>query len=125
MNELLKEYIFDLLVYTKGSPMIFTRLYFWGFYTIVFAIFSILYKKITVRNLFLFLASIFFYYKTSGLYFTLLLFTICIDYFIGHAMARSSRELRRQLLLTLSVSLNLFILGYFKYAYFFTESTIT
>lgn len=122
MNELVREYLLNLLIYTKDSPMIFTRLYFWGFYAVVFAVFSIIHKKITVRNLFLFLASIFFYYKTSGLYFTLLLFTICTDYFIGHAIDRSTLKLRRQLLLTLSIALNLFILGYFKYAYFFTES---
>ena len=122
MSDYLWEYIIRLLVYSEEDPMIFTRLYFWGFFTFVFCVFSILQRKITVRNLFLFLVSVFFYYKTSGLYFTLLLFTICSDYIIGHVLFRTDALIKRRLLLALSVSLNLFILCYFKYAYFFTDS---
>ncbi len=111
-----------LFLYSKEDPMIFTDLYFWGFFTVVYAVFAIVHKKITVRNLFLLLVSIFFYYKTSGLYFTLLLFTVCSDFVIGHTLARKNNEMVRRTLLGLSVSINLFILFYFKYAYFFTDS---
>lgn len=116
------DYLWKLLSYTEGDPMIFTGVYFWGFFSLVFAIFSVLHQRITLRNLFLFLVSIFFYYKTSGLYFVLLLTTICSDFMIGHLIHRSSHQLKRKILITLSVTINLFILFYFKYAYFFTDS---
>lgn len=122
MNEIYKEYIIKLLTYSPANPLIFTGVYFWGFFAVVFGIFSIIHKRITLRNLFLFVASIFFYYKTSGLYFTLLLLTIFYDYFIGHSIYKSQNSLVRKLWLTLSIVLNLSILAYFKYAYFFTDS---
>ncbi|MCO6494231.1 MAG: MBOAT family protein, partial [Bacteroidetes bacterium] len=122
MNEVYKEFIIKLLSYSPKDPLIFTGVYFWGFFAVVFGIFSIIHKRITLRNLFLFLTSIFFYYKTSGLYFTLLLLTICYDYFIGHKIYKSQNNLVRKSWLILSVTLNLLILGYFKYAYFFTDS---
>jgi alginate O-acetyltransferase complex protein AlgI len=122
MGEYIREQWMQLFLYREDAPMIFTNFYFWGFFTIVYFVFSILHKRITVRNLFLFLVSIFFYYKTSGFYFTLLLFTICSDFLIGHRLFLTNNVLKRRLLLSLSVSINLLILGYFKYAYFFTES---
>jgi len=122
MPDIIKDYLLELLNFSEDSPMIFTRFYFWGFFAVVFFVFSIIHKRITARNLFLFLVSVFFYYKTSGLYFTLLLFTICSDFLIGHALAKSTHLLQRRLLLSLSIFVNLFILFYFKYAYFFTDS---
>ncbi len=122
MNNYIQEYLIQLLSFNKNSPIIFTGVYFWGFFTIVFAIFSVIHKKITIRNLFLFLVSIFFYYKTSGLYFTLLLFTIVSDYFIGKKLFTTENKLHRKLLVIWSVGANLSILAYFKYAYFFTDS---
>lgn len=122
MNEFIKEYIIQLLTYSPKNPLIFTGVYFWGFFAVVFAVFSVIHKRITLRNLFLFVASIFFYYKTSGLYFTLLLATIIYDYFIGLSMYKTQHPFLRKCWIVLSVTLNLFILAYFKYAYFFTDS---
>lgn len=122
MYDYIGDYIRKLLTYSEGDPMIFTGAYFWGFFTVVFAIFSLIHRRIPLRNLFLLAVSIFFYYKTSGLYFMLLLFTVTSDFFIGHRLYRTTSSLQRKLFLTLSVSINLFILFYFKYAYFFTES---
>ena len=122
MNSFAKEYLLKLLRFDAESPLIFTGLYFWVFFTLVFTVFAALQNRITWRNFFLFLTSIFFYYKTSNLYFVLLLFTVCSDFVIGHRLYKSHKPIVRSLLLALSVTLNLFILFYFKYAYFFTES---
>lgn len=122
MNNYIVEYINTLLSFNKNSPIIFTGAYFWVFFAIVFAIFSVIHKKITIRNLFLFLVSIFFYYKTSGLYFTLLLFTIVSDYFIGKKLFKTGNKTLRKFLVVWSVGANLSILAYFKYTYFFTDS---
>jgi len=66
--------------------------------------------------------SLFFYFKTSGVFVTLLLFTICSDYFWGKRIHNSKSETGRRFFLAASVILNLTLLCYFKYAYFFTES---
>lgn len=80
MYDYIVDYIRKLLTFSAGDPMIFTGAYFWGFFTVVFAVFSLIHKRIPLRNLFLLAVSIFFYYKTSGLYFMLLLFTVTSDF---------------------------------------------
>lgn len=109
-------------VYTKGQPVIFTQLYFWGFFAIVLTLYSLVYKKNTLRTIFLLLVSFFFYYKTSGVFIILLLFTICSDYNWGRLIYKSKSLRIKKLLVAVSMILNLSLLCYFKYAYFFVES---
>ncbi len=122
MEQYANEYLIKMLSYSADNPMIFTRSFFWIFFTVVFLFFSILYKRITLRNLFLFLVSVYFYYKTSGFYFVLLLFTVCSDYTIAQLIYRINKKWIQRVLLGVSVTVNLSILAYFKYAYFFTDS---
>jgi len=71
--------------------MIFTRLYFWGFFLIVLLFYSLLYKRKALRNFYLFAISYFFYYKTGGLFVFILLFSTIADYLLGHAIYRAKR----------------------------------
>ena len=66
--------------------------------------------------------SLFFYFKTSGVFVVLLIFTICSDYLWGILIHRSRSPWKRRFFLGVSVVLNLSLLCYFKYAYFFVES---
>ena len=116
------DWIYDLFEFSKKYPMDFTQMGFWVFFFIVYTGFAFVYKRLFVRNLFLFLVSCFFYYKTSGLFVMLLLFSTVTDFYFGRQIDRSEDEGRRKLFVTLSVTLNLLVLSYFKYAYFFTES---
>ncbi|WP_454982421.1 MBOAT family O-acyltransferase [Capnocytophaga granulosa] len=116
------EWIYDLFEFSKKYPMDFTQMGFWVFFFIVYTGFAFVYKRLFVRNLFLFLVSCFFYYKTSGLFVMLLLFSTVTDFYFGRQIDRSENEGRRKLFVTLSVTLNLLVLSYFKYAYFFTDS---
>ena len=102
--------------------MDFTQMGFWVFFFIVYTGFAFVYKRLFVRNLFLFLVSCFFYYKNSGLFVMLLLFSTVTDFYCGRQIDISENEGRRKLFVTLSVTLNLLVLSYFKYAYFFTDS---
>ena len=106
------------LTYSENSPLLFTQLYFWVFFALVMGAYSLVYKQTARRNVFLFLVSLFFYYKTSGFYFIILLFSTVVDFFIGRAIYRNKVNWQRQSLVALSVVVNLFVLGYFKYAYF-------
>lgn len=115
-------YLKPWFVYTKGQPVIFTQLYFWGFFAVVLGIYSLLYRQNKARTIYLLLVSFFFYYKTSGVFLILLLFTIVSDYNWGRLIATSSSVARKKLYLTCSLVLNLSLLCYFKYAYFFVDS---
>ena len=121
LNDLLT-YLKPYFHYVKGQPVIFTQLYFWGFFAVVLAIYSLLYKKNTLRTFYLLLVSFFFYYKTSGIFLILLIFTICSDYNWGRLIYQAKSIKRKKLYLTVSMIINLSLLCYFKYAYFFTES---
>jgi D-alanyl-lipoteichoic acid acyltransferase DltB (MBOAT superfamily) len=111
----------SILGYNPELPMIFTRSAFWWFFAAALAGYTLVYERQSWRNAYLFLVSLFFYYKTAGLFFLLLLFSTAADYGLGHLIYRSQGRWRAAYLWT-SVALNLGILAYFKYAYFFTES---
>lgn len=102
--------------------MIFTGLEFWIFFLVIFPLFAILYKKSTARNAYLALVSFYFYYKTSGSFIVLLLFTILLGFYAGKYIAKSDNKKRRQLFLGISVTLLLFFLFFFKYAYLFVDT---
>lgn len=109
------------LLYDPERPLLFTQLYFWGFFAFVLLVYSFIHKEKAARNAFLFLTSLFFYYKTSGFFFLILIFSTLVDFVIGHAIHGSKSKTAKQLWVALSVSVNLLVLGYFKYAYFFTD----
>jgi len=121
------EYLKSIFLYDKESPLIFTRFFFWGFFAVVLAGYSFVYnsRNRSLRAGYLFAASLFFYYKSSGFFFFILLFSTFVDFFIGKGIYTSKSKLIKKLLLALSVVVNLSLLGYFKYAYFFTESLNT
>lgn len=110
----------NIFLFYEDSPMLFTQLFFWVFFAIVLTVYSVLYKKKTVRNAYLFLISLFFYYKSGGFYFFLLIFSTLADYYLGHKINNSQIKKNKKLFLTLSVMINLGVLGYFKYSEFFT-----
>ncbi|MBL6660633.1 MAG: MBOAT family protein [Crocinitomicaceae bacterium] len=112
----------NLLTFDENHPLIFTQLDFWIFFLMVIAIFSYIHKFKLTRSIFLFVASLFFYFKTSGLLVLLLFSSIVINYFIGKGVWNSVSILKKKTFVTLSVLFNILTLGYFKYAYFFTES---
>lgn len=109
------------LRYSAKNPIIFTEISFWVFFAVVLFTYQGFHKRIALRNAFLFLVSIYFYYKTSGTFFFLLLFSTWIDYHIGKRLHRTRVEWGRKLWVALSVVTNLGVLCYFKYPYFFAE----
>jgi D-alanyl-lipoteichoic acid acyltransferase DltB (MBOAT superfamily) len=110
------------LSYDPEHPLIFTRLFFWGFFAVVLLGYAFVYNKVNVRTIYLLAASFFFYYQTSGVFLILLIFTIISDYNWGRLLARTETPWKRRAYLTISVVLNLTLLCYFKYAFFFTEN---
>ena len=115
------EFLRNVFLFKENSPLLFTQFYFWAFFAIVYAVFSLVHSKRLLRNTFLFFVSLFFYYKTSGLFVLILLFVTCSDFLIAKRIHRASSERRRRAWLVLSVAIDLGLLCYFKYAYFLTD----
>ena len=118
MNQLLS----DILLFNPREPMIFTRLFFWGFYLVVLLVYSCIYRQRALRNAFLFLASLFFYWKTSGLFFMILVFSTFSDFYLGKLIHHARRKGWKVFGVALSVVINLFLLSYFKYTYLFVDT---
>lgn len=112
----------EIFSFLESKPLLFTQLYFWVFFGVVLLGFSAIYKQKTARNAYLFLVSLFFYWKTSGWFVSILLASTLFDYLIGFRIYAANTKVRKQLWLSLSIFINLFFLVYFKYAYFFTEA---
>ena len=77
------------------------------------------------RMLFLIAASLVFYGLWDWRYIPLLLATTLVDWVAGHYLATSEAEgasRRRKLILAAAVTINLALLGYFKYRGFFVDS---
>lgn len=116
------DYLKHIFLYNEESPLIFTRFFFWGFFAVVLTGYTYLYKKKPLRNTYLFLVSLFFYYKTGGLFFFILIFSTLVDFFIGKAIYNTPKKLHKKLFVALSISINLGVLAFFKYDYFLTET---
>ena len=120
--ELLKAELWSFFLFDPKSPFIFTADKFWIFLFFVLLVDAFVYKQKAIRHGFLFVVSIFFYYKTTDLYFILLLFTALWDFLIGKIIHGLKNQTKRKMLLVASILMNLGILSYFKYAYFFTDA---
>ena len=94
----------------------------WAFFSFMLIFYSYQDKNQAIRNTFLFAASLFFYYKSSGLFFAILIVSTFIDYFIGEGIYKTKSKSFRKILVVTSVTTNLLILALFKYAYFFSDS---
>ncbi|MBE9468673.1 MAG: MBOAT family protein [Bacteroidetes bacterium] len=99
----------------------FTQLYFWIFFAVVLIFYSAIYKNKALRNAYLFFISLFFYYKSGGYFFSLLIFSTIVDYFLGKLIYKSDKKLNKKIFLSLSIIVNLGVLSYFKYSYFFAD----
>ena len=109
------------LTYSSECPLLFTQVYFWIFLGLVLLFYSFLDKTTRARNAYLFGVSLFFYYKTSGFYFVILLVSTLADFLIGNRIYTTKADWKKKSWLAVSVIVNLFILLYFKYAYFFAD----
>ena len=110
-----------LFSFDPNSPLLFTQFYFWAFFAIVYAVFALIGDRRLLRNSFLFFTSLLFYFKTSGLSVLILLFVTCSDFLIAKRIAASADQGRRRAWLVLSVCVDLILLCYFKYSYFFAD----
>ena len=111
----------EIFSFNESRPLLFTQFYFWAFFAFVMAVFSLVHNRCLLRNAFLFAVSLFFYFKTSGLFLLILVFSVVFNFFLAKHIHSADNASKKKRLLALSVIINLFVLCYFKYAYFFTD----
>tara|TARA_R110002073_G_scaffold72537_1_gene177586 strand:- start:608658 stop:610094 length:1437 start_codon:yes stop_codon:yes gene_type:complete len=103
--------------------MLFNSIEFAIFLPIVFILYwFVANRNLKLQNILLVVASYVFYGWWDWRFLSLIVFSSLVDYFIGISLSKEERLKKRQLLLWLSIFVNLGFLGFFKYYNFFTES---
>ena len=104
------------------------------FHTIDFAIFLpivfILYwffagKRVNLQNSLIVVSSYVFYGLWDWRFLSLIVFSTIVDYSVGYKLKKEKNQIKRKLLLWISILVNLGILGFFKYYNFFLENFIS
>ncbi|HKK75407.1 MAG TPA: MBOAT family O-acyltransferase [Saprospiraceae bacterium] len=111
-----------LFEYLPERPMLFNSSVFLLFFILFYGGYLLLLRRINLRILYTLAFSIFFYYKSSGVYFVLLLLSTLIDFGLGHYIYHAANQTKRRLFLILSLATNLGMLLYFKYTNFLISS---
>lgn len=95
------------------------------FLFLFFPIFLLLYSLLPFRRIVIILFSLLFYTWGEGYFVMLLLFTVLINYVTGNCIVKYiDCPKTSKLWLGVGISLNLLILGYFKYCSFFSNSVL-
>ncbi|MBL7775807.1 MAG: MBOAT family protein, partial [Saprospiraceae bacterium] len=85
------------------------------------AIYRVLQPYDRMRIYWCILFSIYFYYKSSGIFFLLLIASVVIDFHLARWIERAPTKAAKKGLLVLSLAANLGMLAYFKYTNYFFE----
>lgn len=101
--------------------MLFTQLEFPLFFLVVL-LGAWLCQRRNTRNLLLLVTSYYFYAYWDYRFCGLLLLSTVVDYFVANWMGQSQHAHVRRVLLSISLAVNLGVLGFFKYFNFFVES---
>ncbi|MDE6206569.1 MAG: MBOAT family protein [Muribaculaceae bacterium] len=114
-------HLVDLLKYDATQPMLFSSGTFWALFLIFMPLYGMLKRRWWQMAVFTVLFSLFFYYKSSGVFVALLFGTSVLDWGVSRLMGvpgHRSRTFRRWCV-AVSLCTSLGILAYFKYANFF------
>lgn len=99
--------------------MLFSSGLFWVLFLLFLPLYGLLKSSKSKMVVFVVLFSLYFYYKSSGLFFLMLIGTSLIDWLVSKAIYNESRRKVKLAYMWGSILLSLSILGYFKYANFF------
>jgi D-alanyl-lipoteichoic acid acyltransferase DltB (MBOAT superfamily) len=102
--------------------MLFNTLIFWAFFAIVLVVFYS--SRGSARKVVLLAASYTFYGMWDWRFLSLIIISTLTDYICARLIGGSENEMLRRRILVVSVSVNLGILGFFKYFNFFTENAV-
>jgi D-alanyl-lipoteichoic acid acyltransferase DltB (MBOAT superfamily) len=107
--------------YQEDQPLIFNSGFFLFLFLLFLTAYNLLSKTDRPKILFVTLFSLYFYYKSSGVYFILLIAITFIDFYLAKWIYLTNVYWKRYSLMILSLVTNLGMLGYYKYTNFFHE----
>lgn len=108
--------------YNPKQPLLFNSALFLGLFLIFYVIYILSRKTHYFRITYVVLFSLFFYYKSSGVYFWLLIFSSVVDYALSRLIYEEAKQWYRKFYMILSLLINLGMLAYFKYTNFFIDN---
>lgn len=101
--------------------MLFNSWVFFVYAPIVLGLYFLI-RNHRAQNIFLLAASYVFYGAWDWRFLFLLFFSTVVDYFISLGLGKTDVPLHRKILLGISITVNLTVLGFFKYFDFFVEN---
>ncbi|MDI3318789.1 MBOAT family O-acyltransferase [Pinibacter sp. MAH-24] len=111
--------LLDQFLYDPQNPLLFNN----GFFVFFFASFLLLYycfrENVKARTYVACLFSLYFFYKASGYFVVLVIFSAIFDYVLSNLIYRQRSQSKKKALLILSIVVNVGLLFYFKYTNFF------
>lgn len=111
--------LLHLFVYNPHEPLLFSTGLFLFLFVGFLSVFYLVHRNHDVKIVYVILFSLYFYYKSSGIYFLLLILSTIVDYNLANLIYNADSKWKKQALLVFSLVLNLGLLGYFKYTNFF------
>ena len=118
-HEVIARNLGNMFAYDPEAPMLFSSGLFWVLFLAFIPIYALIKEKRWQMIFFVVGFSLYFYYKSSGLFFLMLMATSLVDWLVSRVMVKLPERRGRLALMWFSIVLSLSILGYFKYANFF------
>lgn len=104
--------------------MLFNSLDFAIFFPVVFVLYWLVAKQLTLRNSLILVASYTFYGWWDWRFLLLIAISTIVDFIVGQKIQHTENKTRRKYLLFISLAVNLGFLFYFKYTNFFIETFV-
>ena len=114
----------ELLLYDASSPMLFNSGAFFILFILFIITYALIHKNRISVTIFVILFSVFFYYKSSGIYLVILVFTSITDYSFALAVNKALKTSWKKFWVFLATGSSLGILAFFKYTNFFLENIV-
>lgn len=114
--------ILQEFAYQAQAPLLFSSGFFLFLFTAFLGVYYFLSDTHRPKLTFVTIFSLYFYYKTSGFYFLLLIFVMLVDYTLAGLIYLENNKRRKKIFLIASLCVNLGMLAYFKYTNFIFDS---
>jgi len=116
------ENVWNLLKYKPGDPLLFNTSLFLILFFFFLVVYNLFKNNKRARVLSLIVFSFYFYYLSAGYFTAILIVSAFINFFFGRWIASTENFPKKRILLTITLILNLAVLGYFKYTNFLLQA---
>ena len=110
---------FQQFLYDSKNPLLFNNGFFVYFFTLFIVLFFLLRHHHAARRYVFTFFSLYFFYKASGWFVGLVIFSALVNYLLSNSIYKSKAKSSKTLILVLSIIFNLALLFYYKYTNFF------